>query len=1457
MLRRASKLLARIVVTIVLIVLIVLGVGLATLETGWAKNRIRGLIVRQANEYLTATLDIGELSGSLLRGLQLRDVRLARDGKPLIAIDEISLSYSIRELLQPGTVIRRIQLVRPRIVGAKQKDGRWDLAALVRREQREEKRSGPGRPIEIQSIEIVDGNITLRDPLQFGAAHVPSDYQSLNARLSFAYYPVRWQVKFDDISWIGREPTLDVTRMTGAFGHAAGGWFFDALHVESHRTAYTLDGRINTDLDPTRFDLKVHADRFAFQEWSGVLNGLKNIAVDSSFDVTLGGSSHALDSTVTLRGTGGGVDGHIVFDTRVPGWHGKGAVDVTALNLARWLNRADRPSDITGHVTFDLDLGFGVHFPRGAYTFDGRHAMYMDYAGDDLKAQGRITANEVVIAHADGVAYGAHITTADSTIGINEPFAFRFRGSADGVDLRRVPRTVPVPRVESTLAFDYDVTGRFSNSFVIGDATFRPSEFLGVAIGAGTVGSIDTRQTPLRWAGDGDVDRFDLRRVGAGLDVGWMQDPRYAGVIAGHFRVEGMGTDRQTLAMTAKGRIARAALFRGTLSDADVSMTIDRGTLRASYDGRLNGIDPAIPFDDKRLAASLTGTGNVTATVRDLLTAPVLKLDDYDIGGTLNLARSRIREVDIDTATIDATLRDSILTVTRAEAAGPAIAGSVKGHLDFRGAEQQTEIDYDLTRADLAGLRNVIGGEFGGVIATKGHVAGPSSALRAVGDAQATDLDAPGFHALTLTGRYDLTTPTDDLARMRAQVTGHGAFLTVAGAAVQDATGTIEYDARRVGFNVDLKQGESQSGSLKGTILLLESPAGSRAIAVEDLTVAVGTAPWQLTRQAQPATVRWTDAGISVSPATFTSAGDARLDVAGDWRHDGKGGLKVTATHVSLDTMQRAFERPARFGGVVDVDATIHGGDDPSINATVAVTAGRVERVTYQQIAGHIDYARRMLTLDLRLDQSPGTWLTANGTMPIAMFGPRSAMTDAEGARPIDLAVKSSHVDLGLIEGVTDVLRNVTGGVQIDVRAVGTARDPHFVGTVTVANAGFLVADTGARYKNASADLTLAQDRITVNALHIDDSDGHSLDVRGSLGTHELRVGDLRIDATAKHFELLRDDYGRIDVDATLQLRGQFESPRLAGDVTISGSELRVDEILQAVLFRPYAEEAEPVAMTEVDAVAALNPWDRLGLDIALHVPMSLRLTGKNVQVSQNTPIGLGDINLRVGGDLYLYKDPQQPLSITGSLDRLSGAYVFQGRRFDVEEGRSSINFHGDVDPELWISVKRVISGVETTVTLAGPLHQPELRLASVPPLDASDILSLIVFNTSTNQLSPGQQQELVVRAGAIAAGFLAAPLLSAIQSEIGLQTLEVEPEGSDLGSGPKVTVGQEIAPGLVARFSRQFGPEPYDEATVEYYLSRILRLRATFSDAQSLEARSPFRRVERAGIDLLFFFSF
>src|SRR5207247_11291472 len=208
------------------------------------------------------------------------------------------------------------------------------------------------------------------------------------------------------------------------------------------------------------------------------------------------------------------------------------------------------------------------------------------------------------------------------------------------------------------------------------------------------------------------------------------------------------------------------------------------------------------------------------------------------------------------------------------------------------------------------------------------------------------------------------------------------------------------------------------------------------------------------------------------------------------------------------------------------------------------------------------------------------------------------------------------------------------------------------------------VPATGPRYTSVHAALKLSADRVTVESLHVEDSDRHALDAHGSLGTHELTVGDVEIDVAARHFEVIHNQLGRVDIDANLRIRGRWNAPRLIGDLTIAPSDVKVDEILERMLFQPYS--TQPATIADVDPIAALNPWERLGLDITVHVPDTLRLTGRDVQISPGTPIGLGDIDLRVAGDLYMYKDPAQRLYVTGSFDSVSCPYAFRGRRFDV-----------------------------------------------------------------------------------------------------------------------------------------------------------------------------------------------
>jgi hypothetical protein len=1450
--RSALRLLGKAILVLIMVVLILAGLGIVVLETGWAKNRIRALIVRQANQYLTARLEIGRLGGSLFSGLQLGGIRLSRDGRTLISVDEVELNYGLRELFQRGVVIRRLAIGRLTVAAGRGTDGRWELANLVKREARQEERTGPSRPIEIASIELRDSTVVLSDPVVFGAAHIPTRYESLNGTFSFKYVPVRWTLDMRDVSWRGSAPDLTLQRLSGGIENGPGGLAFHALTVQTPRSLFTLSGRVEKGDQPTTIDLQVHATRFAFQEWGGVITGLRNIAVDARFDTTLRGPLTHLATDLSFQSDGGGVRGALVLDTTVPGWHGAGTVTADRIELARWLNRPDRPSDISGRVTFDLAFGFGQHFPRGSYAFDGPHAMFMGYTGDNVHARGTLTADAALVTQATALAYGADVSTTQGSIGLQSPFPFHFPGTIGALDLRRLPAAIPIPKVESRLAFGYDVTGRFSEPFIVGRARFAPSEYLGATIGDGTTGTVDTRLTPVTYGGNGEIDGIDVRRFGSDLDVGWMRDPRYAGTISGRFHVDGAGADRGSLTISGGGRLKRAELFGGQIADADVTIDISSGTLTTSFDGPFTSIDPAAALDDGRFKALITGSAKLRVSVRDLLLRSPARTD-FDIDGTATLDASTVRGVRIDTAHVDGTFRNAVATLRRVDAAGPAFEVRGAGSIPFVGCgsggsscASDSNLEYEVKRADLERLEPLVPRTVSGLLATKGRLTGPIDHPRLMGEGTITGLKAPDVEAPTVTAQYDLTIPSPRWD----EATAHADVLALSpqafGRPLQKAAGTVAIADRLLSFDVRLDDASGRTGRLAGAARI---DVDHRGAVVSDLTVTLGQSAWRLAMTGPPSAVSWSHEGFAINAAQFVSgtAGDQRIGVSGTWRRDGSGRLLVTATHVSLDAIEP--ETPARYGGTLDLEATIRGTrQDPVVTGSVSVTEGRIRRFAYQRLAGRVDYAGGNLDLDLRLDQTPGVWLNATGTLPLGVFD------RALPERPINVAITSSSIDLGLIEGLTDAVRQLSGRVLLDVKATGTSRDPHVQGAIGITDAAFLVTSTGSRYKNGRATVRLSSDRIDVDSLHVEDGAGRPLDLHGSLGTHELRVGNLEIDLTTRHFEVIRNEFGRVNIDAALKLRGSIETPQVQGDLTIDSGNANVDAILERALFQPYA--TEPLPIVAGDAASALNPWTRLGLDVSLHIPKNLRLVGQDVQITQGTPIGLGDINLRVGGELYLNKEPGEPVSVTGSLDSISGWYRFQGKRFDIDPATSSINFRGDLNPGLYVNVTRDISGVLTRVLVTGEMRSPELRLSSTPPLDPSDVLSLIVFNTASNDLTAVQQQELAVRAGTIAAGFLATPLISAVQRSLGLEILEIDPTGAS-GRGPMVTVGEELAPGLVARFSRQFGQDVFDEAAVEYSLSRLLRIRATFSDATSLTLVSPFRRIERAGVDLLVFFSF
>jgi translocation and assembly module TamB len=222
-----------------------------------------------------------------------------------------------------------------------------------------------------------------------------------------------------------------------------------------------------------------------------------------------------------------------------------------------------------------------------------------------------------------------------------------------------------------------------------------------------------------------------------------------------------------------------------------------------------------------------------------------------------------------------------------------------------------------------------------------------------------------------------------------------------------------------------------------------------------------------------------------------------------------------------------------------------------------------------------------------------------------------------------------------------------------------------------------------------------------------------------------------------------------------------------------------------------------------------------------------------------NAAVDFGDINATVGGALQLRKGVGERFRITGEVNTVRGSYTFQGRRFDImRDGR--IRFAGteEIDPELDVRARRIISGVETFVRVQGSMRAPELTFISNPPLDQADILSL------------------AERAGALAGGYLVSGLTRSLGEALELDEFEIQAQG-ERGAGPTVSIGEQVGERLFFRVRQGFGAEQATEFILEYQIADFLRLQGSVADISGDMQRTTFRRIERAGLDLIFFFSY
>jgi autotransporter translocation and assembly factor TamB len=1482
---------------ITLLVAITAAVVILT-QTGWFRNWLRGVIEQEGARYLNGRLTVQQLGGNIFFGVSLTGVAITMDGQTVIAVKEASIDYDLFDLLGKNLVLTSVK-VRSPVVRLSSENGHLNLSDLVRRrDQATEKTSG--RAFGIEEIEVENGTVTI-GPGVVGTSGSsdsfvpPSEIRNLSGRVSLSSGSSGLALGLEGVSFAGRSPRLEVNRLGGTIAFSGGDLLLHDVTFEMPRTSLRVDGAIYHYRDNPSFDLQATSDQLNLDEIARVVPSLGQFALQPTFshmDVVAKGPVDDLHLKVDLRSKAGSISGDIVLDPppdqqvrRI-----KGTLNLQNFDAGPLLGRpVELRTDITGVAKVDLQVekAAGTSSVRGSYSLKAGSASAFGYLAHDLDAMGRIEGDRVVITSANGRALGARVA-ASGTIDLprsGRPVGYGLRGHVEGLDMRDLPRSWKLPRPPSNLTFDYEVAG--SGTVANGSADLARSTLTNATIETGTKATFSySGAGRLSYGGKGSLTHLDLRSVGAGFGIAALQAPRFASDISGHFDVSGGGTSLDSIRLDASGDVHDSTLMSVAFPQATLEAHLAGRTLRTKQSGRFKGLDPReVAQLDSVPAGDLNGSFDLEVGLLDLGASGFSVVDDLSLSGSMSLGASTLAGLHVGNAEFEGSYAKRAGDIRRLAAAGPDLKLTANGPFALND-NGQSNLSYHLEAQDLGRIGKLIGQPVSGAATVDGTITGNAPRLAISGRFKGSNLSYSSISALDANSQFDAGLANLDPSSTSVEAKTNASLVKVLGQEIDQLVARTTYAERSLDFDVDARQ-PKRHVQAQGDLLIQPE---SEQMRVRSLAIQSAGIDWSLAQGLRPSVEHSVDR-VVLKDFTLES-GSQKISAEGAIGRD-KSDFQVRVSDVALSNVDALMLTNRRTGGVLNAQATLTGPrDDMDITTSFSVTGGSFEQFKYQSLAGRLNYARGRIGIGVRLEQDPKAWVMAQGSIPIALFQSKPAGQAA--AQPVDLHVWSNPLDLAVVEGVTTTLQKVQGNLSIDATVGGAAGAPVLDGRVTVSDGAFKVAPTGVAYHGVNAAFLLRSDRVRVQKLTLIDPRGKTMTMSGDLSVNARELTGFNVEVSAKSFQVIDNELAQATLNTSLTIGGGLRGPDVKGTIAIDTGKVSIDKVLAVFSSSAYSTSAEvPVSVgggpaagsssgppaneparkgkaepvtpgttveqqssTVSPQSASPSPFDAATLDLHVTVPDDLVVKGSDVRIGQ-TSIGMGNVDMILGGDVRVEKQARQPVRLVGTVRTVRGTYEFQGRRFDIQRG-GELGFEGaqPPNPSLDITATRVITGVETRVHVGGTVLKPDLTLTSNPPLDQADILSLIIFGQPSNQLGTGEQASLAQRAGAIASGFVASKLAQSIGSALNLDTFEIQTATVGSQTSAVVTIGQQIGQRLYVKLRQGVGAESTSQFVLDYQLTSFMRFESTMSQG-GVPTRNLIQRADQSGADLVFFFSF
>jgi len=1416
-------------------------------------HRGRALLARAAEAGLkrvfSGSVEVGNVSGALLTGLTLSDVRLFDPDTTLVAwLPRAQLSYDPFDLVAGRVVLFKLTLRQPVINIVQHKTGRLNLEELLRLGGPDTGPHGPATLILFRNVQIEDGTVTLR--LQ--ARHVaPGDtaveiqsggpngrvrvrrFEHLNTRLAALQIssPREPGIRIDvsRLAVESSDPDLRLVDVAGRL-HVIG----DSVEVDLSRVRFPgsalsrVRGKVRWPHDTLLYDLAARADSATLGDFHFI-------------DRRLAGSA-ALAGDVRLRSHGGRVLEVRLSPLRLAWGSGTVTGRVTALTTADSGLAALRDADLQAE---DFDLEFARPFLE-TLPFAGRLSGH-------TVASGPLAALtlEVDWVFRDSLAAGWPETRIRGKGEVNlaaqdgEGIRFQpFGVEAAAVDLGTVRRLVPAITLRGMLYAAGTLTGPLKNAQFEGtlehqDGSRPPSKI------AGTV-RLDSRTDTLGAYADVTADSVSFD----GLRGSFPTLPVH-GAVAGPVKLAGTLAALQTQAelRSPGGSVAVTGLLQLGLPSYGARDLTLRG----------HNVDLARWLDhapNSRLDFTLTGS-----VTTDSGTPPVGQ-------ARATLATSSIARAALDSGHVAVRFAHGRLYIDSLWVRGPGLSVTTtgSGSLGWSGGSAGA-VALELVADSLSSLDSLVSWAVGEV----GGAAGDGE--DGIGDGEETGREAPGSEALAGTARVTLTLEGSlDSLGVEAQVSGrrvkwrgwevpdsgrvrlvyrpgspdppgskpalelHAAFDSLAhgglgfaadSVAVQGTPDSLAWFARaRLGEAGAFRAGgrfERRTGSGGDPVL---------ALGLDSLKLQVPGDVWRL---GSPAEVRVTDSVAAVSHLVLHSDHvSGELGLEGDLPTGGRAEAHFWVDGFPLAGVYALLQRDTSgVRGSIKAAVDLAGTRAAPVlsNGSFSLTDASVSEFHAPLLDGTFEYHDRRLSGAVQLWRSrQERILNVQAQLPLDL----SLATVGQRQLSDRLSVRATadSVDLSVLEALTPTLRDVAGVFSADVGITGTWDAPRLEGSLEVRDAAAQIPAINVRYQDVNGRLALSGDTIVIRRLSARSDKGRA-EVSGIVRLERLTHPVLALKIDADQFKAL-DLKNNVTVTASGQmaLRGPVFGATLTGRAKVTSGVLYFADLVQKRLVN-----LDELADT---SLASLIQEQRLGPEFQNVFLDSLRIEDLELEMGSDVWLRSNEANIQLAGTVRLTKQRSLYL-VSGTLQAVRGTYRLKvgpvTREFVVTQG--SVTYFGtpDQDAALDIEAKHVVHPVpsprqtnpeDITVVahITGSLLVPKVTLAAEKQnLSQTEVISYLLFGKSSLDLGGQQggiadQRALIQSALSVLSGEIEQTIVSG-GVPLRVDYVEIRPGGGGQGDpllGWQLGVGWQLGPktfvvlngsfcgGRAVSLSRNFG---------------------------------------------------